>query len=395
MKKLGLVLLVGLVLLAGCSSSTAPATDAPKANEPSGVNASTGEASPSTEKDEKEESVNPAAAYKEALDELAKAKNGETVDFDKVLNVYNEKLKPLVQNLDSATEQQISSALSAGKDGQLDPVVVKQLFDKLMQKAFFLKIRGEFKESSENWADKAKVKEEIGEAKEAYEVLEGTVKKREAAYSIDLVSGIDGAFADLEKAVAADDQLAFRLATQVIDKSLMKTFYLATGALKDGYASKTAKEAKEDVKAAKAEQAEGWAFYQSLYGYLEEFAKDDAEFVQKQFDLQTDVNTIDPQAVNKAFVRAFSKTALGEYGEAFAEENWGKDKSVIVSMEGALFINIIIADIESILGKDAASKLTTDSQALLEAVKSKDEAKAKSIFAEIEKTLNATIAAAK
>ena len=37
---------------------------------------------------------------------------------------------------------------------------------------------------------------------------------------------------------------------------------------------------------------------------------EEAAFIEKQFDLETDVATLDPAEVNKAFVRGFSKIAL-------------------------------------------------------------------------------------
>ena len=52
----------------------------------------------------------------------------------------------------------------------------------------------------------------------------------------------------------------------------MKTFYLATGALPNGYATKTAAEAGKDVALAKVEQAEGWAFLPILISYLNKHA---------------------------------------------------------------------------------------------------------------------------
>ena len=50
--------------------------------------------------------------------------------------------------------------------------------------------------------------------------------------------------------------------------------------------------------------------------YLDKHAAEEAAFIEKQFDLETDVATLDPAAVNKAFVRGFSKIALDEYTES-------------------------------------------------------------------------------
>ncbi len=336
------------------------------------------------------------ASFKEANAELAKAKENEEVDYDKVTSIYEDQLQELVQKRDQefedSVDEHISTALAAGKDGSLDQVVVAQLFDKLMQKVFYTTVKHEFSEVAENWSNKEEVKEEIEEAKEFYEILEPTVQKRDQAYNTNMVDAINGGFQEIEKAVEEDDELGFQLGKQVVDKTLMKTFYLASGALPNGYATKASEEAKENPVAAKAEQAEGWAFYQSLASYLSGNAPEEAESINKQFDLQTDVKSIDPEAVNHAFIRGFSKIALHEYEES--EESWGEDKSVITALEGALFIDLISSDITSLMGEEAYQTLSTDAKSYLEAVKSQDQEKAETVRTNIEKMLNDVIAKA-
>ena len=349
-----------------------------------------------TEEEGEQEEVDFAASYNEAKGELSKAKEDKEVDYDKVISIYEKDLQQLVQKRDQEFEdtvdEHISTALTAGKEGSLDKVVVAQLFDKLMQKVFYTTMKHEFTEIAENWGNKEEVNEEIEEAKEFYEILQSTVEKRDQAYETNMVDVINGGFQEIEKAVEEDDELGFQLGKQVVDKTLMKTFYLATGALPNGYATKASNEAKEDAEAAKAEQAEGWAFYQSLSSYLSGNAADEAEFINNQFDLQTDVKTIDPEAVNHAFIRGFSKIALHEYEES--EENWGEDKSVITALEGALFIDLISSDIKSLMGEDSYQSLSENAQSYLEAAKSQDKEKAESLLTEIETTLNDVMAKA-
>jgi hypothetical protein len=345
---------------------------------------------------EKEE-INYADVFKQAIVELEKAKQGQKVDFDKVTKLYEENLQTLVQKRDAefqdTLDQHITTALAAGKDGSLDPVVVKQIFDKLMQKVFYTTIKHEFTEVEENWANKEEVKKEIEEAKQFYAILQPTVEKRDAAYGTKLVDAINGAFAQIEDAVAKDDLLAFSLGKQVVDKTLMKTFYLATGALPHGYASKAANAAKQDEKEAKIEQAEGWAFYQSVYPYMKKHAPEEADYILKQFDLQTDVKTLDPAAINKAFVRGWAKVALHEYEES--KENWGQDKSVITALEGALFINMMESDLKTLLGDQAYASLHDQAQRYLEAAKAKNKAEGEKLLSQLEATLNTVIEKAK
>ncbi|HEY8343289.1 MAG TPA: hypothetical protein VIK75_09925 [Calditerricola sp.] len=376
------------LLLAGCGQSantTAPA-EQPKGETGQETQQGGAETTPQGE-------TAVADAFKMALKELDKAKEGQPVDFERVATIYKESLQGLVQKRDAEfqenLDQQLTTALEAGKSGQMDPLVVRQVFDKLMQKVVYLTLKHEFQEALEKWGDKAHGKEEVAEAKAYYALLKGTVEKRDAAYGTQMAATIDGAFADLEKALASGDKLAFELAKQVVDKMLMKTFYLAAGALEHGYAGKAAKEAKKDPKKAKVEQAEGWAFYQSLYPYLAKYAKEEADFIQQQFDLSSDVTKLDPQAINKAFIRGYAKVALHEYEES--AENWGQDEGVITALEGALFIDLLEGDLKRLLGEQAYGSLRSTAQHYLEAAKARDEAKGKALREELEKTLRAVV----
>jgi hypothetical protein len=353
--------------------------------------------SQNTENSKKGEKMVYAESFEMAVAELEKAKNGETVDFDKVMNIYKTDLQSLVKERDSETEdnmdQTITTALEAGKAGTMDKMVVKQIFDKLMQKVFFTTVRHDFKEVVEKWGNVDKVNKEIEEVKYFYAILKGTVQKRDTAYGTTMGDTINSGFGEIDKAITDNNQLAFQLGKQLVDKTLMKTFYYATGALPNGYATKIAKEAKVNATNAKVEQAEGWAFYQSLYSYMKENAEEEANYILGQFDLQTDVKTIDPVAINKAFIRGFAKTALGEYGES--EENWGQDKSAITALEGAMFVDIISEDIKALLGDAEYQTLKKQTAQYLDAAKAKDDEKGKQLLAQIKNNLNTVIEKAK
>jgi hypothetical protein len=173
----------------------------------------------------------------------------------------------------------------------------------------------------------------------------------------------------------------------------MKTFYLATGALPNGYATKAAAEAGKDAALAKVEQAEGWAFFQSLYSYLNKHAADETALIEKQFNLESDVKAVDPAAVNKAFVRGFAKIAISEYGES--KELLGEDKAVITGLEGALFIDIIGEDIKPLLGEDGYKTLTEKAQKYVETAKAKDKAAGEAQLNELISTLDTIVEKAK
>ncbi|MFB9760109.1 hypothetical protein [Ectobacillus funiculus] len=336
-------------------------------------------------------------AYKDAVTELDKAKAGQEVDFDKVTTLYKENLQTLVQARDAEfteqIDQTITAALEAGKKKEMDPIITRQLFDKLMQKELFQTLRHEFKEIDENWGKTEEVKEEYEEALTFYKVLEGTVTKRDAAYGTKMVDTINGGFSEMKTAIDKGDKLAFQLGKQVVDKTIMKTFYFATGALPNGYATKAAEEAKTDATAAKIEQAEGWAFYQAIYPYLKKNSPEEGDAILKQFDLQTDVKTLDPALVNKTFVRGWVNVALSEYKES--QEMFNEDKGAITAMEGALFINMIESDLKTLIGEQETAALTASTQAYLDAAKAKDKAAADKALAEIKSVLDKVVQATK
>ncbi|GAX88738.1 hypothetical protein [Effusibacillus lacus] len=328
-------------------------------------------------------------AYKDMVDELAKGKDGGKIDWEKVEKTYNEQFKKLVQDRDSEysekLDQEISSAIKAGKDGAMKSDIVKQVVDKLGQKVFFLTLRHNFKTIEDNISDKAKAKAELDQAKAFYNgVLKSTVEKRDKAYETQMVTAIEGALKDMDAAVEGGKKLEFSLAKQVVDKTLMKTFYLATGGAQ-GYVYKIENAVKEG-KDPKVEQAEGWAFYQSLHGYLVKSAKEDAELIQNKLDLKTATKDIKGDELNKAFVRGFAVVAKNEYEESF--KNWGKDKGVITALEGALFIQLIEADAKKLLGEEQTKALLVKADEFLKAAKANDKAKADALYKEIQPSLD-------
>ncbi|MGJ7920491.1 hypothetical protein [Neobacillus sp. LXY-4] len=386
LKKIFAGFLIASAVLTGCNTSKETAEKEEK----------TQVETKETEKEAQNE-VDYPAVFQEAVTELAKASEGKDVDYDKVIDLYTTNLQGLVQERDKEFEdtidQHITTALEAGKEGTMDKVVVKQIFDKLMQKVFYTTMKHEFVEVAENWGKTEEVKEEIEEAKVFYSILSTTVQKRDAANGTTMVDVINGGFEEMEKAVDSNDQLAFQLGKQVVDKTLMKTFYFATGAIPNGYATKAAAAAKENAEEAKVEQAEGWAFYQSIYTYINKHAAEEGAYILSQFDLETDVTQLDPAAVNKAFVRGFSKVAIDEYKESI--EAWGEDKSVITALEGALFIDIIGQDIKGLIGEAEYTALTEKAQKYLDAAKAKDKAAGEITLKEIEATLQTVIEKAK
>ncbi|MBP1933921.1 hypothetical protein J2Z37_003938 [Ammoniphilus resinae] len=381
---------IGIVLISLLAFNLTACGNTGSTSEPAPTQAETPKAQ-DEKKDQAEEQKGPqdfTTAVKTVVDELAKSSNGEKVDFALVEKTYIEKIKPAVEARDTEFNEQVSvqldGALTAGKEGSLDTQIVKQVFDKLLQKVAFLSVRHELNEVGEHWDDKEKVKAEIEEAKQFYDpILKSTLEKRDTAYETQLVSAVEGAFSAME---SATEVLDFQLAKQVVDKTMMKGFYLAAGASPNGYAYKIEKAVKEDPEHAGIAQAEGWAFYQSLHPYISKHASEEAEFINSQFDLTNDAAKIKADEINQAFIRGVAKVALDEYAESF--ESWGKDKSVITALEGALFIQMMEIDLKRVLGEEPTAQVIEKAGLLLEAVKSGDKEQAETLFKDVKNVLD-------
>jgi hypothetical protein len=403
MKKMSVAILTILaagMLLAGCGKAGQEAAQPTNASE---TKTSAGAADIKTEDpDEASGTAETAAAeekagdddfvgaVKELTEELEKGAESGKVDWAKSKQLYDEKIKSVVEARDSEakseTAQQLDAAFKAGEEGSFSAQVVAELFDKLLQKTAFLSLRHDFSEANEKFTDKSAVKGELDEAREVYEgILKGMVEKRDTAYGTQLSAAVDGGFEQMEQAVEKGSNLDFNLGKQVVDKTLMKAFYLASGAEK-GYAYKV-EETVKSGKDAKAQQAEGWAFFQSVKQYLEKHDKASSDYIESQFALSNDAKNVKGDLINKAYIRAFAATAKSEYEESF--ENWGKDKAVITALEGALFIDVIRGDLPKALGgEDQAKALADNAQKLLDAVKAGNKDQAEAIHKTVEASLD-------
>jgi hypothetical protein len=384
------VLSLSAGLLAGCGSTSTDKKDnsAITSPAPTAAASATPSAAPAA--------ATPADAYKVITDEMDKAGTGKP-DYALVQKTYSDKLKGLVQKRDSEasenTDQLISAAIEGATSGQMNGKVAKQLVDKLLQKVLYTSMKAALKDANTNWAKPEEAKKNLESAKQFYKpVLESTVKKRDDAFKTTMSDAINGAFADAEKAVGSATTLKLDLARQVIDKTLIKTFYLATAGKDLGYAYKIEKGAKEGTDV-KVEQAEAWAFFQSFNKYVAGIAKEEVDFVNKQFDLGTDPKTINSDTVNKTLVRALAKVGSHEYVES--QDAWGTDKSIITGLEGAVFIDMISSDITRLQGETAYKTLYALAQQYIKLAQDNKKDEAVAVMKQIQASLDEVIAKAK
>lgn len=356
--------------LLGGGQQPAPGTEAPAAA-PGGGSAA-GTAGPAAG------SVDEARGWAEAFAQVVEQVEAEQPDHAAVLETYRQRLQAMVRGRDAADgtrfDEHVVAALEAGRQGGLAPDVVAEVVDKVLQAALHAQIRTELRQALGAWGDADAVRTRLARAEALAGPLQGTAERREQAYGVELWPRIQAAFDQMRAAVDAGASLDFALGAQLLDKTLMKTFYLAAGGHPHGYAFKARASAdRGDLDAARKEQAEGWGFYQALHGYLKEHDPEAADAILASLDLQaTSPDAIDPERVNRLFVGAFLHTAADEFDES--REHRGEDEGVITAYEGALFVDLIGLDLGRLLGQAAYQRLAADAEAAFQAARGGDQA---------------------
>ncbi|MCF6094987.1 hypothetical protein L1765_13555 [Microaerobacter geothermalis] len=376
------VLLIGGTVLAGCGKEeAAPIKETAQQNQQT---EQTSPSAPSNSSQEvsQEDSLTQAAkdikAYFDIKAELEKAKNGEDVNYDMVESIYVENLQQNIIGTSSDWDQAIVAAINGGKGKELDTNVIRQLIDKTIQSYFYSAQKKLHKDIA---ALLAEGKKEDAQAKYeelltyVEEVQKPTAAKRDDYWKVDMVNQIDLGLAQEKEAIQSGEVTQFKVAGQIVDKTIYRSHYLAV--------LKYAKAISEDVAAGKtdevkAEQIEAWGFYQAIYGSLSSGDQEAADLIQKRFSLNEDPANINFEEIDKAFARAFIGKIKGYYEKApKALEEGNKELALESAMEGNVFLKNIELVSKDYLGEEAANTLLSDAANWFSALEAEDLSKAK------------------
>ncbi|MGZ4032140.1 MAG: hypothetical protein ACXVDJ_07365, partial [Tumebacillaceae bacterium] len=136
---------------------------------------------------------NTSAKYTQAAKdlgaELAKGnENGGKVDWIKAMKLYTDNLESFVKALDQENRDNVNQSLVTafliGQDGGYSADVSEQLYEGLMEKAFYSAMMHDLKKANEEFAKKEDAKADIAEA-QGYFIgyLKDFVSKQDTAYS--------------------------------------------------------------------------------------------------------------------------------------------------------------------------------------------------------------------
>ena len=316
-----------------------------------------------------------AAAYADMMSELVKAKEGQEVNWDTVQQKYEAGLQKDIAELNPEFDQAIQAALTAGKSGEMEPIIAVQLTDKTTQSYFYQNQKALQKEVvaalNEDKKDEANLA--FVQIKHLAEnVFMPTAEKRDKYYELSgdssLVENINSGLSAQEEALNAGNAEDFQVYLQVTDKSIYRSYYLAA----KSYAEKIEAGAKEgkDSKELSIMQAEAWGFYQAIKGSLGGGDEAAAAQLDKLFTL----NTTDPSAIKSAetnalFAKAVAGKIKGYYEKApnlLAEGNAVEAK--VSAMEGNMFLKMLQGQMTEKMGEEKTQSVFADAEAWYNAI---------------------------
>lgn len=352
-----LTLILGASLLSACGSDN----DEP-ASSPSASSSATASGSPSASP---AQSASPSPSAEAVPVDVAKlTADYETIvkmaeekqDVKAIQQFYRDNFQKNVQARDAAIkegdpkmDENISFVLEHAASGELNAGQVEEAVDKGLKWYFYLELRN-FVNSTAKEALKAgdaeKAAAEFEKATQIYSsVLEPFVEKRDAKFGTTMKDSLGGAvIPQLREDVKAGNLADYDVHRQMLDKTLIKTFTLATWT----YAEKMATVEKADQPKA---MTEGFFLFLPVYTYLRGGSEADANAVKDAF-ASGDPAKIDAAKI-KASLIATNTGKVKEYLEKSQQElqEGKKDESRVHAMEAAMFLSAQ----EVFLGADFAA----------------------------------------
>ncbi|PLR79604.1 hypothetical protein CVD25_20195 [Bacillus canaveralius] len=312
---------------------------------------------------EETDTAKQTAVFTEIKTELDKATAGQPVDWDLVLEKYNGGLQGPVSEINGEYDQAIQTAIAAGKSGELEPVLAKQLVDKLTQSYFYQKQKSLQKEAAtavtEGKQEDAKLLfEQIKYL--ANQIFIPTAAKRDEYYQLagesSIVENINSGLSAQEEALNANKAEDFGVYVQLTDKSIYRSYYLAA----KSYAEKIEAAVKEGKNASelKIMQVEAWGFLQAIKQSLSGGDEAATAKLDEIFSLNTtDPSTIKAEEVSSLFAKAIAGKIKGYYEKApqAAEAIEAKTEA----LEGNMFLKALEQELTKKLGEQKAAETLT------------------------------------
>jgi hypothetical protein len=326
-----------------------------------------------------------------AFAEIKKLFDAQTVDIAKVKATYVSAFQAKVKALVPDTDALIIAVLDGAAEGKYSALQAKQAVDKGLQGYFYAEIGNLTKVVAKNALIEGKkdvARTAVEQAIELYAgSLQATVGKRDASFGTRMQEQLDTIIIPkLLESVEKGDILQYNITRQMLDKTLIKMFHLATIT----YAKKVPELAKTKPEDAKVGLIEGYFFYLPIYNYMSGGHKPSADAIKAAFE-SGDLSKVNEAAVKDAFLKTLT-AKLAEYANKALTADWtvkaNLEKAQEQAMEGNMFLSAMEVLLTEKLGKDTYAELTAHAQKYFEAVQAGDKAKATASILPVLKALS-------
>lgn len=311
----------------------------------------------------------------------------DKTDLAAVKKLYVDKFQTDVKRLDvniKADDPKIDTSILLVLDnaikGDLKVAQAQQAIDKGLQWYFFAALR----DLMSNQVRPAMTKGDTAAAKAAFDkvvqiyegVLQPNVVKRDATYSLQMEAILKSSIELIQKDIKDNNLNDFNFHRQILDKTLIKNYALATYT----YGTNVAKKDPADQPTA---MTEGYFLYMPVYTYLKGGSVADADFVKNAF-ASGDASKVKQDEIGDALQR----TMIGKVAEytlqIFAKQEAGDLQGARgYAAEGIMFL----ASQEVFLGKEKYAAASVAATKLTEAVDKSDAAATKEYAFQILKFL--------
>lgn len=302
----------------------------------------------------------------------------DKTDLNAVKDFYVKQFQTDVKRIDAAIkaddpkiDENISFVLDNAIKGALQVGQAKQAVDKGLQWYFYFSMRdlisNKVKPALAS-GDFAAAKTEFDKVIQIYEgVIQATVAKRDASYGLDMVGILSGTIEQLQADLEAKNSNDFNVHRQVLDKTIIKTYALATMT----YATKIPTQPAADQPAA---VTEGYFLFLPVYTYLRGGSVEDANYILNAF-ASGDASKIDKDNIQAAMQR----TMIGKVSEYVAN---ALKKSAEGDLQGArgyaMEGNMFLSSQEAFFSKEDYAQAAAYALEFANAIDKPDLAKAKS-----------------
>ncbi|GGA00690.1 hypothetical protein GCM10008018_53760 [Paenibacillus marchantiophytorum] len=304
-----------------------------------------------------------------------------------VKKLYVDKFQTDVKRLDvniKADDPKIDTnillVLDAAIKGDLQVAQAKQAIDKGLQWYFFFALR----DLMSNQVRPAMTKGDVAGATAAFDkvvqiyegALQPNVVKRDAKYSLNMEALLKTSIELIQKDIKDNNVNDFNFHRQILDKTLIKNYALATYTYGESIATK-----------APADQAaaitEGYFLFMPVYTYLKGGSPADADFVKNAF-ASGDASKIKKDEIGDALQRTMIGKVSEYINQVFVKQEAGDLQGARGYVaEGTMFL----ASQEVFLGKEKYAAASVAATKLTEAVNKSDVAATKEAGFEILKFL--------